>query len=126
MNTMPMRNFGSVSPDRADVVEARSLQPARVVSAMADEADKLSQPDHDQFASQDQFASEEQFASDVAAIEHATAALRKADPALESGTAPATETPPKSRPVWLIVGVLWLSTALVTAGAVVAISRLVG
>jgi hypothetical protein len=32
----------------------------------------------------------------------------------------------KPRPIWLLVGVLWLSTALVTIGAVFAISALVG
>jgi hypothetical protein len=32
----------------------------------------------------------------------------------------------KARPIWLLVGVLWLSTALVTIGAVFAISALVG
>ena len=31
-----------------------------------------------------------------------------------------------TRPVWLLVGVLWISTALVTVGAAVAIAALVG
>jgi hypothetical protein len=30
------------------------------------------------------------------------------------------------RPIWLLIGVLWLSTALATLGAVFAISALVG
>jgi hypothetical protein len=29
----------------------------------------------------------------------------------------------RPRPVWVLIGVLWLSTALVTTGAVVAIAR---
>jgi hypothetical protein len=33
---------------------------------------------------------------------------------------------PKARPVWLLIGALWLSTALVTIGAVFAISVPVG
>jgi hypothetical protein len=32
----------------------------------------------------------------------------------------------KPRPVWLLIGALWLSTALVTIGAAFAISVLVG
>jgi hypothetical protein len=67
----------------------------------------------------------EQLAREVAEIEAATAALRKAEPALQSWTKmPATLRKP--RPVWLIIGALWLSTALVTAGAVVAIATLAG
>ena len=59
-------------------------------------------------------------------IEIATAALRQAEPALESWTKAPANTGGKPRPVWLLIGVLWLSTALVTAGAVVAIASLVG
>jgi len=68
----------------------------------------------------------DQLARDIAEIEAASAALRKAEPELESWTeaaAPLADTP---RPIWLIIGMLWLSTALVTAGAVVAIATLAG
>ncbi|HML07996.1 MAG TPA: hypothetical protein VK430_07715 [Xanthobacteraceae bacterium] len=68
----------------------------------------------------------DQLALDIAEIERASAALRKIEPALESWTKPPTSTIGKPRPVWLIIGVLWLSTALVTLGAVAAIARLVG
>jgi hypothetical protein len=68
----------------------------------------------------------DQLARDLAAIEHATAALRKAEPALESWSNPPPQTRRKPRPVWLLVGVLWISTALVTVGAAVAIAALVG
>ncbi len=72
-------------------------------------------------------AEREQLARDIADIENAAAALRKAPPALKSWTKP----PPspmlsKARPLWLLIGALWLSTALVTAGAVVAIHSFVG
>ena len=68
----------------------------------------------------------DQLAREIADIEIATAALRKAEPALESWTnAPATPVR-KPRPVWLLIGVLWLSTALITAGAVVAIATFAG
>ena len=68
----------------------------------------------------------DQLAREVAEIEAATAALQRAEPTLESWTqAPVTATG-KPRPVWLLVGVLWLSTALVTVGAVVAIATLAG
>jgi hypothetical protein len=68
----------------------------------------------------------DQLAREVADIEAATAALRKAEPALESWTRAPASTGGKPRPVWLLIGVLWLSTALVTAGAVVAIASLAG
>jgi predicted transcriptional regulator len=68
----------------------------------------------------------DQLAREVADIEAATAALRRAEPALESWTKAPASTGGKTRPVWLLIGVLWLSTALVTAGAVVAIASLAG
>jgi hypothetical protein len=69
-----------------------------------------------------------QLERDIAAIERATAALRRGDPALESWTDGPLPPAPirKPRPVWLLIGVLWLSTALVTLGAVFALSALVG
>jgi hypothetical protein len=69
---------------------------------------------------------QEQLARDYADIERASAALRLAEPALQSWSKPATAATPKARPLWLLIGVLWLSTALVTAGAVVAIASLAG
>jgi hypothetical protein len=63
---------------------------------------------------------------DIAAIEKASAALRRADPAMETWTDAPPVVMQKPRPVWLLIGVLWLSTALVTLGAVFAISALVG
>ena len=71
----------------------------------------------------------DQMARDIAEIERATAALRKAEPALEAWTErprSRTRPPRKPRSVWVIIGALWLSTALVTAGAVAAIAKLVG
>jgi hypothetical protein len=68
----------------------------------------------------------DEVAREVADIEAATAALRKAEPALESWNKSPEAAARKPRPLWLIVGVLWLSTALVTAGAVVAIATLAG
>jgi len=68
----------------------------------------------------------DQLAREVAEIEAAIAALRQAEPALESWTHPPAAPARKPRPVWVLIGVLWLSTALVTAGAVVAIATLAG
>lgn len=77
----------------------------------------------------------DQFARDIAEIERATAALRRAEPSLEmwseAGSDARTDEAAtlairKARPVWLLIGLLWLSTALVTVGAVAAIARLVG
>lgn len=66
-----------------------------------------------------------QLERDIAAIERASAALRRGEPALESWTTPPPATLQKPRPVWLLIGVLWLSAAMVTLGAVFAISALV-
>ena len=68
----------------------------------------------------------EQLARDIAEIERASLALRRAEPALESWNAPPTPLTGQPRPVWLIIGVVWVSTALVTLGAVFAIAALVG
>jgi hypothetical protein len=71
-------------------------------------------------------AEPDQLARDIAAIERATAALRKAEPALESWSDRPPQASHKPRPVWLLVGVLWISTAIVTVGAAVVIAALVG
>lgn len=73
----------------------------------------------------------DQLARDIADIERATAALRRAQPGLEAWTEPTADERSagamrKARPVWLLIGLLWLSTALVTVGAVAAIARLAG
>lgn len=73
----------------------------------------------------------DQLARDFADIERAAEALRRAQPALETWNEPRDDDHPaaamrKPRPVWLLIGLLWLSTALVTVGAVAAIARLVG
>lgn len=76
----------------------------------------------------------EQFARDVAEIERATAALRRAQPGLETWNESsivraddaASFAIRKTKPIWLLIGALWLSTALVTVGAVAAIARLIG
>jgi hypothetical protein len=63
---------------------------------------------------------------EIAAIERAAEALRKAEPGLESWSDMPAPKVHKPRPIWLLIGVLWLSTALVTIGAVFALSALVG
>ena len=67
----------------------------------------------------------DQFERDVAAIERATAILRRAEPALQSWAEPPA-TPSTPRPLWLLIGMLWVSTALVALSAVFAIYVLVG
>jgi hypothetical protein len=71
-------------------------------------------------------ADREHLEREIAAIERAAAALRRADPELETWSDVPPPTMHKPRPIWLLIGVLWLSTALVTIGAVFAISALVG
>jgi hypothetical protein len=71
-------------------------------------------------------ADREHLEREIAAIERASAALRRAEPELESWVETPSATLRKPRPVWLLVGALWLSTALVTIGSAFAISVLVG
>jgi hypothetical protein len=108
----------SGKPDgTAAVIESRKLETTRHGNAAPAASDLSTLAPIDR----------EQFARDIAEIERATAALRKGEPALESWTrSPAAATAKPPRPLWLLIGVLWLSTALVAAGAVVAIATLVG
>lgn len=69
---------------------------------------------------------QEQLARDIADIERASMALRRAAPALQNWSKPATPFNPRQGSVWFLVGALWLLTALVTAGAVIAIASLSG
>jgi hypothetical protein len=68
----------------------------------------------------------EQLEREYADIERAGAALRLAQPALETWIKPPAPALPKSQPLWLLIGVLWVSTVLVTAGAVAAIASFAG
>jgi hypothetical protein len=62
----------------------------------------------------------EQFAREIAAIERAADILRRAEPGLQSwAEPPATHNTP--HPLWLIIGTLWVSTALVALSAVFAL-----
>jgi hypothetical protein len=69
-----------------------------------------------------------QLARDIAEIEQAVAALRRAEPALEPG---APEIPPGIEPrvahsVWPLVCVIWLTAAMVVSCAIGAVVLLVG
>ena len=68
----------------------------------------------------------DQLGARIAAIERATDALRLAEPELQSWSDLPAAAMHKPRPLWLLIGVLWLSTALVTIGAVFVIATLVG
>jgi hypothetical protein len=70
-------------------------------------------------------ADRDQFERDVAAIERATSILRRAEPALQSWAEP-TPTVGTPRPLWQIIGMLWLSTAIVSVTAMFAIYVLAG
>ncbi len=93
---------------------ALAAAPQRGTDANADDAGPLVPTEPDQLA------------RDIAAIERAAAALRKAEPALETWFSPPAQRSSKPHPVWLLIGVLWVSTALVAVGAAVAIAALVG
>jgi hypothetical protein len=116
---MASHDLGVVSAggaaEAADLADAHAFKaPRRGADAPADDAGSLAPGEPDQLA------------RDIAAIERAAAALRKAEPALESWSNPPPQAGRKPRPVWLLIGVLWVSTALVTVGAAVAIAVLVG
>lgn len=68
----------------------------------------------------------EQLAREIDDIERAAAVLRRVEPALQSWSRPATPVAPKPRPLWLVIGALWLSTAIVTACAAFTIASLAG
>jgi hypothetical protein len=109
---MLKQDVGSEQPVDGGIVP---LEPAKGGNANPADHDALTDPERDQLA------------RDIAEIEAATAALRKAEPELESWTKAdepvVSQTP---RPVWLIIGALWLSTALAIAIAVVVIANLAG
>jgi hypothetical protein len=116
---MSKQHAGFLASDglTADAVpdEARGRDARREVApATADDSGLLAAADRDHLE------------REIAAIERASAALRRAEPGLESWTDMPAPTMHKPRPIWLLIGVLWLSTALVTIGAVFAISALVG
>jgi hypothetical protein len=115
MGTQPMfkPEFGALPPADPDA-GAAPLQPLEHDDATLPRPDALPQSVRDQLA------------RELADIEIATAALRRAEPELESWTALPIASAGQPRPVWLIIGVLWLSTALLTPGAVVAIATLAG
>jgi hypothetical protein len=70
---------------------------------------------------------QEQLARELADIERASAVLRLGEPALQTWTKPSVPvTAKKPRPLWLLIGLLWLSTALITVGAVAAIATFAG
>ena len=71
-------------------------------------------------------AERDQLARDIAAIERASATLRKAQPTLQSWVDTPSGALQQPRPVWHLIGMLWVSTALVTLGAVYALSAFVG
>lgn len=124
---MPKHEFGY--PPSADADGEAALSEMDAFAAALDDSQ------HEAAAESAPLVPADQLARDIAEIERVSAVLRKAEPALETWTdtpedAWADDAPPaalpKPRPVWLLIGLLWLSTALVTAGAVAAIARLAG
>jgi hypothetical protein len=107
-----------MSNQRADFVPTESAAGDAVgavaTAAVADDSALLAAADR------------EHLEREIAAIERAAAALRRADPGLESWADMPAPPAHKPRPIWLLIGVLWLSSALVTIGAIFAISALVG
>jgi hypothetical protein len=100
-------------------LEVRRVEAVRrsIRDQIADVAEILAQNDRDQLA------------RDIADIESATAVLLKGEPALRAETESTAETMvtvAKPGPIWTLIAALWFSTALIAAGAVVAVATLVG
>jgi hypothetical protein len=70
----------------------------------------------------------DQLARDIAEIERAAAALRRAEPTLErhAPEAPAGVEPRISHSIWPLVCVIWLTAAAVVSGAIGALVLLIG
>ena len=66
---------------------------------------------------------DDQLAREIAAIEQASVALRRGEPGLKSWAEPPASVH-SPQPLWLIIGTLWVSTALVTLSAVFALYAL--
>jgi hypothetical protein len=117
---MPVQNLGSMRPGDSDAaivpLELRRPEPAlrNIPDYITDISDALTQIERDQLA------------RDIADIESATAALRRAEPALQSWTRSPAAAVAKPSPLWMLIGILWLSTALVAASALVVIAVLAG
>lgn len=117
---MSEHSLGSLPTDRSndDVILIESLdEPHRFFSADVP-ADAIALARFER----------EQLAREYADIERASAALRLGQPALQSWSKPAAAAAiaKKPRSLWLLIGILWLSTAVVTVGAVAAIATLAG
>jgi hypothetical protein len=69
-----------------------------------------------------------QYARAIAEIEQASAALRRAEPALEAWLpdAAAASEPRNPRSVWILVGTIWIATVLAVAGAIASILYFLG
>jgi acetate kinase len=117
---MPVQNLGSVRSGDLDTaivpLELRRPEPAlrSIPDKITEISGALTQSERDQLA------------RDIADIESATAALRRAEPALQSWTKSPAAAVAKARPLWMLIGILWLSTALIAAGALAAIAALAG
>ncbi|HEX3935941.1 MAG TPA: hypothetical protein VHX43_00410 [Xanthobacteraceae bacterium] len=112
--------LGSLPPDRLSdasfLVEPQANAPTgRGADASAEDANSLTRFEQDQLA------------REYADIERASVALRLGQPELRSWSTPAPPmTATKPRAFWLLIGILWLSTAVVTMGAVAVIAKLAG
>lgn len=93
---------------------APAATPARVVRPAPVKSDNVSSVDPDQLARA------------VAEIEQASAALRRAEPALEIGVPSAPTRSRRYWSVWVLIGCVWISATLVVAGATGAIIYLFG
>jgi hypothetical protein len=111
---MPDPHPRSLSKDHAEVPSV--LGGARALDLEQNNAVRAPETNLGWIAAEDG----DQFARDIAAIERAADTLCRAEPALQSWAGPpASQNSP--HPLWLIIGTLWVSTALVAMSAVFAL-----
>jgi hypothetical protein len=111
---MPDPHPRSLSKDHAEVPSV--LGGARALDLEQNNAVRAPETNLGWIAAEDG----DQFARDIAAIEKAADTLCRAEPALQSWAGPpASQNSP--HPLWLIIGTLWVSTALVAMSAVFAL-----
>src|SRR5262245_6909251 len=129
MDTTPLTVKGSEWADAWDLVRRLDATRGRLA---ADTGDAREQETHDRDHEHASIGSEpkpldpDELARAIADIEQASVALRQADPNLQSGVQRPVVQSAGTQSVLVMIGVLWFSTVLVTAGVIYTIANLVG
>ena len=112
---------------RSALSDIKAIEPSRPASMAAADY-SLAPALTEQTTAHALVADPAQYARAIAEIEQASAALRRAEPALEAWNPriAVPSEPRAARSIWVVVGGIWLSAVLVVAGAVGATLFLLG